>query len=224
MAGTKPGKKYNEKKIRKSIKGLKEFYTGVLALALFEAIRGVAEVPREHFFPQFWFFLFAFCATLLPFYHGNMRYFDDNYLDTTPDSAWLFMLDYLLLSIVAGLLVWMGAIFGNEFNNGDYFIKIYAILLLMDIVWGFVAKFHSDSWDEVKHWLWLNVCTLAAVVLLWGLCQLCPLLHEHRIGVFLLITLARSVLDYGLNWDLYFPEEKGPVAPNPEPGAAGATT
>ena len=132
MAG-KPETRYDSKKITDSIKGLKDFYTGMLALALFEAIRGVADAPHERFFPQFWLLLFAFCTTLLPFYHGNVRYFDDNYLDKTPSSARLFMLDFLLLSVVGALLVWMGAIFGEKFKP-DYFIKLYACLLVMDIV------------------------------------------------------------------------------------------
>lgn len=223
MAGTKPEKIYSKSKIKGSIKGLKDFYTGVLALALFEAIRGVAEAPHELRFPQFWFFIFAFCTTLLPFYHGNVRYFDDNYLEKTPNSARLFMLDYLLLSIVGALLVWLGALFGKEFN-GDYFIGIYACLLVADILWGFIAKLHEESWRNVKRWILLNVGTLAAVGVLWTLSRVCQLYDAHRVFMFLLITLVRSVLDYGLNWDFYFPEEKGPVAPNTDQGAAGATS
>ena len=223
MAGRKAETQYDSKKITDSIKGLKDFYTGMLALALFEAIRGVAEASHEHFFPQFWFFLFAFCTTLLPFYHGNVRYFDDNYLNKAPNSALLFMLDFLLLSIVGALLVWTGAIFGEKFN-GDYFIKLYACLLVMDIVWGFVARLHEESWSNIKRWILLNVGTLAAVGLFWGLSRTYQLSNAQRVFIFLFITVVRSILDYWLNWGFYFPEEKEVVAPRTEPGAAGATS
>jgi hypothetical protein len=209
---------YDSKKIRTSILSLKEFYSGVLALALYEAIRGVAETDNALSSLQFRFFLFAFCTTLLPFYHGIMRYFDDNYLSTArepqPSS---FMLDYLLFCVMGGLLVWMGAIFGKTFNP-DYFIRIYGALLVTDILWGLLAHFLTNSFNKVKVWLAINLVVVMALCLLWGWSH--PF-QGRQITMFLFIAPFRSIGDYWLNWETYFPklEQEEPAKPARSEGA-----
>ncbi|HEY6251864.1 MAG TPA: hypothetical protein VI685_18045 [Candidatus Angelobacter sp.] len=193
-------------KIRDSIRGLKEFYSGVLALALYEAIRGVAETHDVLRTLQFRFFLLAFCATLIPFYHGLMRYFDDSYLSDAPEpKPASFMFDYLLFCVLGGLLVWMGAIFGTGFD-GDYFIRVYAALLAMDVVWGFMTHFLTNNFKKVKYWLWLNFGVLVVIALLWAISH--PF-QGYQITVFLIIAPVRSILDYAWNWDMYFPKISG---------------
>lgn len=215
-----PGAQYDSSKIRASILTLKEFYSGVLALALYEAIRGVAETPNVLYSLQFQFFLLAFCTTLVPFYHGIMRYFNDSYLSAShePKPA-SFMLDYLLFCIVGGLLVWMGAIFGDKFN-ADYFIRVYAGLLAVDIFWGFMTHFLTDSYNKVKAWLWLNIAVLIGIGLLW-LAPPSYVFREYKIAMFLLIAPVRSILDYKLNWDFYFPKARAEELPRVERAAAG---
>lgn len=212
--------KYDSGKITGSIRTLREFYSGVLALALYEAIRGTAETPNVLYSLQFLFFLLAFCATLVPFYHGIMRYFDDNYLSSTaqPKPA-SFMLDYLLFCVLGGLLVWMGAFFGQSFNP-DHFIRVYALLLIVDVVWGFMTHFLTDSYNRVKAWLWLNFFVLCGIVLI-GLAPPTNFFLGYKIAMFLFIAPVRSILDYKLNWDFYFPKAKDEPAPKVAGAPAG---
>ena len=196
---------YDGEKIRSSIVTLKEFYIGVLALALYEAIRGVAETDNALTSLQFRFFLFAFCTTLLPFYHGIMRYFDDNYVSASrepqPSS---FMLDYLLFCVLGGLLVWMGAIFGNKFD-ADYFIRIYGALLVADILWAILANALTKSFDKVKVWLGLNLIAVGALCFMWARSH--PF-QGWQITMFLFIAPFRTIADYWFNWKMYFPDLK----------------
>jgi hypothetical protein len=216
---------YDSAKIRASIQTLKEFYSGVLALALYEAIRGVAETQNVLRSLQFRFFLLAFCTTLVPFYHGIMRYFDDNYLSTGRDAPKpkpaSFLFDYLLFCMIGGLLVWMGAIFGHDFKE-DYFIRVYAGLLAVDIFWGFMTHFLTDSYNRVKAWLWLNFAVLIGIGLLW-LSLPSYVFQGYKLAMFLLIAPVRSMLDYKLNWDFYFPKANSAEAPSVETVPAGAT-
>ena len=201
------GPQLDSGKIQSSIQSLKELYSGVFALALYEAIRGVAETQDVLQSLQFRFFLFAFCTTLVPFYHGTMLYFDENYISpasTVTLKPVYFMLDYVIFCIVVGLLVWMGALFGRQFNE-DHFIRVYAALLAMDIVWAFMTYFHSFSWKKVKHWLWLNFAVLLGVAMLWSWRH--PF-QENQLTMFLFVAPVRSILDYALNWDMYFPKVK----------------
>jgi hypothetical protein len=205
---------YDSHKIRTSILTLKEFYSGVLALALYEAIRGVAEMPNALGTEQFRFFLFAFCTTLVPFYHGIMRYFDDNYLSSSREAQpSSFMLDYLLFCILGGLLVWMGAIFGDKFDP-DRFILVYGALLSVDIIWGVLAHFLTNSFNKVKVWLALNVIVVMALCLLWAWSH--PF-QGRQITMFLFIAPFRSIGDYWLNWEMYFPKVKEIEPPKVEP-------
>ena len=195
-------RQYDSEKIKRSIVSLKELYSGVFALALYEAIRGVAETPRVLQSLQFRFFLLAFCATLVPFYHGTMRYFEDGYVSNSAAlKPAFFIFDYLMLCTAAGLLVWLGAMFGTEFNP-DYFMRVYAALLAVDIVWGFMTHVFTGSYKKVKHWLWLNFAVLVFIGSLWFWRR--PF-QGVEIVLFLCIAPARSVLDYVLNWDMYFP-------------------
>jgi len=189
-------------KIRNSIQGLKEFYSGIIALALYESIRGVAEIPNVLRTVQFLFFLLAFCTTLAPFYHGLMRYFDDSYLSegTKPEPA-SFMVDYFLFCVLGGLLIWLGAMFGTSFNP-DYFIRVYAALLFMDIIWAVMSHFLVHTFHRVKKWVVLNFIVLVGLALLWAVSH--PF-QGYQITVFLIVAPVRSIVDYGWNWDMYFP-------------------
>jgi len=219
-----PGPKYDSEKIKSSIRSLRELYSGVFALALYEAIRGLAEIRDVHSSLQFRFFLVAFCATLVPFYHGTMRYFEDSYLVTTSElKPAYFLLDFLTLCTAAGSLVWLGAMFGTDFKS-DYFIKVYAFLLAVDIFWGFMTHPLTRSYKKVKHWLWLNAITLCAIAGLW---YWRDTFQGHAITIFLLIAPARSILDYVFNWKMYFPTVDVPAPapvrlPAPPPAPVGA--
>jgi hypothetical protein len=208
---------FDSEKIKGSIRSLKELYSGVFALALYEAIRGVAETPNVLMSQQFQFFLVAFCATLIPFYHGTMRYFDDSYFSTSSElKPGSFMLDYIFFCTSAGLLVWLGAMFGAAFNP-DYFMRVYAGLLAMDIVWGFMTHFLTNSYMRVKYWLWLNFAVLFGIGLIWAWRH--PF-QSNQITMFLIIAPTRSILDYALNWNMYFPRVEAPApaaAPAPAP-------
>ena len=187
-----PGPRYDSEKIKSSIRSLRELYSGVFALALYEAIRGVAEIPDVHSSLQFRFFLAAFCATLVPFYHGTMRYFKDSYLDTTSElKPAYFLLDYLLLCTAAGLLVWLGAMFGTDFNP-NYFIRVYAALLAVDIVWGFMTHVFTKSYKKVKYWLWLNLRLLAVLIMLLRRGGIRTLLAENLLLKQQLLVMRRS--------------------------------
>jgi hypothetical protein len=193
---------YDSNKIKSSIRSLRELYSGVFALALYEAIRGVAETDHVLFSLQFRFFLVAFCATLVPFYHGAMRYFEDSYLENTSDlKPAYFLFDFLTLSTAAGSLVWLGAMFGTDFKQ-DYFIKVYAFLLVVDVLWGFMTQPLTHSLKKVMPWLLLNAITFCAIGSLW---YWGDLIHGRAITIFLLIAPARSILDYVFNWKMYFP-------------------
>jgi hypothetical protein len=204
-----PGPKYDSEKIRGSIRSLRELYSGVFALALYEAIRGVAEVPDVHRSLQFRFFLLAFCATLVPFYHGTMRYFEDSYLRNTSElKPAYFLFDFLTLCTAAGSLVWLGAMFGTDFKQ-DYFIKVYAFLLVVDVFWGFMTHPLTHSLKKVMPWLLLNAITFCAIAGLW---YWSDLVHGRATTIFLLIAPARSILDYAFNWYMYFPRVDVAVA------------
>lgn len=214
-----PSAQFDSEKIKGSIISLKELYSGVFALALYEAIRGVAETqnspadvanaaatPNVLLSLQFQFFLVAFCLTLVPFYHGTIRYFDDSYLCSTSDlHPASFMLDYLFFCASGGLIVWLGAMFGPHFDP-DYFMRVYSGLLAMDIVWGLMTHFLTNSLRNVKPWLWLNFAVLFAMAMLWSWGH--KSFQSTQVTMFLFIAPARSILDYALNWDMYFPRVK----------------
>lgn len=159
--------------------------------------------------------LFAFLVTLIPMYHGTMRHIDHEWTADKPAAPGLMLSDFVGLFLQAATLF----VLGRQIPSVDGFTAWYAVLLGIDVLWAVVFVFGSYLGDrdspslaatELKKnldpigegagaWLWLNLTTLAVLGGLW--------LALDGVSVYALagVALVRTVLDYWISWQFYFP-------------------
>jgi hypothetical protein len=191
------------------VRHLQSLYTVVVGLALTVAITGLidqqASLPiRLTVLPYF----IAYLCTLVPFYHGALRHLDVTYLEEGRGHvrSGALMADWSLLFLESCLFLGMAALL----QRGQVFLYALIALLVFDAVWGFVAHLaFSPSGAAERKWAGLNfVAVLVLIViaiLLDALEGTTRPVATYRSVLVVTIAFARTVIDYWLCWDYYYP-------------------
>lgn len=167
--------------------------------------------------------LAAFVVTLISFYHGAMRHLDDVYLISASahevrraglavDFAFLFAESCVLFTMA------------HRLGDPPRFFLFLVLLLVVDVAWvigGYVAappshrltmesqllfRLPRGQFFAPLTWARNNLLFIALALGAWLLHRRWSGLDEAPIAVLLtLFALARTVNDYRLSWDFYFP-------------------
>lgn len=192
-----------DEEITRSVDTLKELYTVAVAVALTLGVEKLATLTECNgctpLLQSEAFVLFlVFFVTLIPFYHGASRHMDDIYVfrETRPGAV-VLLLDYILLMVEAGSLVWLGENIGNRVT----FTKCYLFLLALDVLWAIITGTFTAAGKSVRSWALLNSLALVIVLAVFHP----PYWTPWKPCVLLLLAFVRSALDYRLCRNLYFP-------------------
>lgn len=199
----KAGEPVRNDKMTRSVDTLKELYTVAVGVALVMAVGKLAD--KDASAPVFGsdsFFLFlVMAATLIPFYHGAFRHMDDIYIfpeaPKKRPKPGVLLVDYMLLMLEAGLLVWLA----TSILSPAVFTKGFILLLAVDVLWAVVTGLLTPAKNVFK-WGILN---FVVAVILSGLCYW----PGHTLipaGCLCAVAVVRSTLDYWVSRRLYFPE------------------
>jgi len=197
-----------------SVKNLQTLYSIVIGLGLVQSIQTVVVDPVGKFdialIPYFLSYLFL----LVPFYHGALRHLDRTYVEAPSKRvrSGALMADFLLLFIEAVVFLTLSMLL----NRNQQFAWLLVALLLLDSLWGFLAHLaFSDNnretspgkgWAPEGKWAAINVITATIVVLFIIFSPRQPLGPFESFGIGLsCICFLRTVCDYMLTWDFYFP-------------------
>ena len=139
-------------------------------------------------------------VTLIPFYHGANRYLYSSYVFNNdlprPLTA---IVDFVFFFSQALLFYAMALVLGEAL----WFYWLFTALLALDCLWLIQVYFRGEDFEKVRFWLWLNLAssTIMFVILVT------PLLPEDMRKWILasLLSVARSVADYGVQWSFYWP-------------------
>jgi hypothetical protein len=188
----------------RSVDSLQKIYAVVIALAIAQAIQSLLKDPirgtllqsREIFvgLPPF----VALLVTLVPFWHGMNRHLDRCYLEkkgVVVQGA--LLLDFTTFFLEASLLFAAGW----TLRSGLYSFIALGLLLMVDMVWAFIShlihfpgqKSHAVRWSKI------NLVAILAAILIAAF----P--FQHKITLLMLVATVRSIVDYWLCWDFYFP-------------------
>jgi hypothetical protein len=198
-----------------SVSNLQNLYSVVVGLAVSMAIVNLIDTNRAvvpvkvEFLPFFAAFLF----TLVPFYHGALRHLDVTYVEGAikdlrrgallADFAFLFAESCVLFCLALLLPAPQFLAWG------------LVALLAVDSFWAFMAHlaFSAEKKPSAEaRWAWINV--VACLVLILFLLFASPFPPTSDLGGARLmiglpvIALFRTVVDYALCWDTYFPPLK----------------
>lgn len=192
----------------RTVDTLQRFYAIVIGLALTTGVKVLIEsigivsgdvaqnTALNTTKPTVIFVFMAFLFTIIVFYHGMNRHLDETYiLGKEPDQRRLPMLiDIFVFVFESGLLFVMA----STINKPRTFLIFWSALLMLDIVWTFTVCLIQR---RKPIWIWNNLVFLVIAWICWK-----GLLPQNAVCI-AIVEAARSVTDYYINWDLYFPNE-----------------
>ena len=192
----------------RSVQNLENLYSVVigagLSLAIFVVVdSGRSPVPLKlELLPYF----LSYLVTLIPFYHGALRHLDSVYIENSgPVRSGALLLDFLGLFAESCVFLALAVLLPAP----QVFACGVVVLLLVDIIWGLLAHIAVSKQRAEVTWAYINIITAVVLTLVLVLLGAFPPSHtasDVRLSVSILfITLARSAIDYGLNWKFYYP-------------------
>lgn len=217
------GNEHQEKESkRRSVDSLQRLYSIVISLSIASILVAFSEnilasnISTSDIIKNF-SILIAFIVTVVPFYHGANRYLDATYV--TKERAakrYSLLVDFFALFFEAMLFFTL-----TRFtNSGDLFFLIFMILLLFDVIWTLVTKYttknsNSNS-DRYFKWAAINLVCISLIISLFFTNWIQDVsgnqgvLIEAKSFSYILTTLiiiGRTVADYILTWDFYYPND-----------------
>ena len=195
------------KSLQRSIDCLQRLYALLLALAANEMFKRFIDRPAGSNHPQYhWDWLpdvLTFVFTLVPVYHGMHRHLDRTYSTPVRGKQRSSLRRFFVIDIALNWLAFI-LFFILQLNVGlREFIIYFAAILFVNSLWGIAASFAPQG-EFIASWAILN-CVATFLAFILGLSQdLVPdgkTLHWTVAG----IAIVRTLLDYGLAWDVYFP-------------------
>jgi len=197
---------------------LRELYSVVVGLALLGALQNLIEKSPTagvfiHWNLALWFG--AVFVTLLPFYHGALRYLDDVYiLGPRKPKRLALLVDYLFLFSEACLLVVLGLLLARP----EAFTPVFATLIGVDIIWALAGYFITETgFGSIWRWLLINLVTLFVLAAI----TYTPFLSGAKPYHIVCLAFLRTISDYIWCWDMYFPE---PQTSKHKKGSEGSET
>jgi len=195
-----------------SVKHLASLYTVIIGVALSSSVyhlidpeKPVTAIPA----PSLMLFV-AFILLIFPFYHGAMRHLDNTYLARNSEDVrdYALLLDFLLLFLHGLIFV----VISMLFKQPEEFLIFVIVILGIDVLWGFLAHLAFSTERENKPEMsWVKTNAAAAVLLLVFI-----LLEKNNLkwlnsdrtaycAIILGAMFFRTAVDYGKNWNFYFP-------------------
>lgn len=198
-----------------SVRNLEHLYTTVVALALSLAIYNIIDVTREgvpfklELVPIF----FAFLVTLIPFYHGALRHLDITYVEEGGRHVkkYALLIDFSALFIEGCLFVILSALLSRPL----FFVWGLVTLLAFDTIWGVVAYLGFSRMGKSKPeltWALINLVStivMSVYLVVLGFVPSAENANDLKLTVGILaFSLLRTVVDYVLCWNTYYPSAK----------------
>lgn len=205
---------YENEARKRSVDKLQTLYTIVISLALTESLRSLlAEYPSTGEIAGYQNFLmfFSLVVTVIPIYHGANRYLDATYVTGERSATRAALIVDFLALFIEGLGLFALAIFSTD---ETLFYTGLAILLVFDVIWVGLTYLTTTSVSEdlTNHSVWALINIVAAILLLilvWS--NLFVTLWSNEVSAsiaFLTVTIGRTICDYYLSWDFYYPRGK----------------
>lgn len=224
--------------VKSSVESLGRLFTIVMALAIGEAFKQFvsdkAEKPEDRHihWGRIWA-LIAFMLLVVPFSHGMARYVYETYQhQKLPEPYWIFLSIDSLVFMTESVLFFILSRSLPIVQWRRFYIAVFCLLAL-DAVWGlFTFYLHKP---EMGSWAYVNLvtCLLLAIILLYKTKggkpvepapspspapevkpgekpksdaeKVWPTLGA---GIALVVVLARTIADYYVCFDFYFPAAK----------------
>jgi hypothetical protein len=155
-------------------------------------------------------FAVVLMATIVRFYHGNMRHLDSAYGNESAapvasgrhaETRGGLGLDFLV--VLTQSVMFAVASFYVGFHSE--YVSIFIVLLVFDIAWAVYSVGSDAQLDSPQRtWILINFFATACLVLFYLIHRSHPARH-WSLDATLVVLAVTTVLDFALNWDFYFP-------------------
>lgn len=202
---------------KRSVDNLQRLYTFVISLAVAESLRRTllsATGTAEFVWSNKWLMSLSLIVTVIPFYHGANRYLDATYVtDERAAKRYGLMIDFFFFFIHAFGMFILALLITNDptliATNDTYFFYGLAALLALDVVWVTVALFaitdrsaHAElPYKELPYYVWAPINLVAVIIMYF-------LIRKMLWDWLLLLLFLRSVVDYILAHEFYYPPKE----------------
>jgi hypothetical protein len=177
----------------------------------------------------------ALLATLVPFYHGALRHLHKRWIESHGLTPASMMVDFVMLFLGVGVMFAMGYVLTQPWTFAVALLTLLALdclwaitfdylvdrptrgaptrawpAMLLTSAWGFlrdVVRGNRPADQPELNWLWLNAWSLALAVPALAAVSASGV-RADSVGfssVVMLFALARTLMDYWVNADFYFP-------------------
>lgn len=201
----------SEKAIERSIDSLQRICAVIIGVALTQAI--IKSLPDSSanditkYFKILPYFI-AFIFTVVPFAHGMNRHMDKvltkslQETDVKEMRRKLFglLINYLVFLTESCTLVLMALLITSA--SEMLFFQILMGLLTVDIIWTVLTR--DIGKDANKKWLLVNLITVIIYVIV---IYFLPLSFAQKSWLLMGIAVLRTVLDYWVSPEFYFPSK-----------------
>ena len=187
-----------------TVEHLQELYAIMAGVGLAIAMSQLIRAQDSHLQVRAIPLVVAYAVTLVPFYHGALRHLDQSYRH---EDSWLEGHRYLLLGDFAWLFIEAGTFFAlaSFVRRPVQFGITLSALLCLDVVWLSIWLWRSRRSTDEEWWRRINLATVGVLVPFTALASAENLSHFLLSLIVLTIALARSIADYWLGRDFYFP-------------------
>jgi hypothetical protein len=201
----------DESSLQSSVESFGRLFAIILALAIGEAFKQfVADKAeagqRKIHWDRAWS-LVAFIFLVVPFFHGMARYFFDTYhAPPRPNPYWFYLIiDTMGFTFEAVLFF----ILSRSLDPKEW-VKFYLtviVLLAFDIVWGSWVAWRVNP--AIRFWVYVNLLAVPALGILLWVGKARDWSGNKIAAASMLLLILRTVVDYYLSHDFYFPAERG---------------
>jgi len=196
-----------------SVRNLQNLYSIVVGLGLSLSIYNLIDTSREGvpFKLELVPFFVSFLVTLIPFYHGALRHFDATYVEqgSRQVRSGALLADFVILFVESCILLTLAVLLPTP----QFFAWGLVILLALDSIWGFVAHLVFSQEAKTKpelRWALINFVTVVILIVSFVIINMFPPVagsNDMKLWVIILsVSVIRTIIDYVLCWDFYFPK------------------
>lgn len=208
-----------EKARERSVSNLQRLYVIVVSLAVTQHLRHLIDLVIQVGFVNFdkyysdLFIFISFILIVVPFFHGANRYLDATYVTGERfGKAHGLLVDFVAL-FCQGMILYIMAIVAS---NREVFYTTLAVLLFLDTIWVVLTRItvEVESQQQPHYWRWARINGLVGTAILlaaWSDLTYWKQWPVELIRNILLLGLvvARTIYDYVLVWDFYYPVQHG---------------
>ncbi len=205
----------NNKALERSVNHLQILFSIVFGISITTLLSKITTIINDIGYKNMKIYIpyllmgLSYFILVIPFYHGANRYMDQTYIlnNDKNEKRFSLMIDFFFLFFEGVIFLILSLLI----KNIHWFYIIICLLLFYDFLWVGLSFLYNNC-EQIKKnntkYKWWGICNVITgiIILLSNSINIWTDVIYLHIFIFILLFI-RSVLDYILVWDFYFPQK-----------------